>query len=306
MKLKIMMFVAGLALSMLALGAEPQIEIVVPFPPGGGQDILARSMQQVLLEKTKYNVIVLNKTGGDGAVAFQYYETNPSNKILMVSSGSTVFKKLISSPNYDPVNDLDYVASIGVQASIVMVPYDSKYQTIQDLLNDSKVHNVNCGASNSAGVFFLKYLAAKEKAPINIVPYKGSVAVTTAVMGKQIDCAVDAMAGYLLDGGAKRVRLLAVASTDFAKISNLKPIMDNELFEYFYGAAMSEKMDPEMRKTVIDVIANLKHDPEFVEKHKNIIALGYPSKFPTDYKKILIKTYQDLLAFKDKYNIGFE
>ena len=64
MKLKIMMFVAGLALSMLALGAEPQIEIVVPFPPGGGQDILARSMQQVLLEKTKaVFAITLGKEG---------------------------------------------------------------------------------------------------------------------------------------------------------------------------------------------------------------------------------------------------
>ena len=302
---KLKLGLVGLAASVSVMAAEPVIEIVVGYPPGGSQDLIARSLQQVLIEKANLKVVVNNKIGADGAVAYNYYALNPSNKILIVSPSNTVYKKLTGGVPYDPINDLDYIAPIGVQAFTFMVPYDSKYQTLADLEEDARHHNINCASPHGGGTFMLQYLSARDKFPLNIVPYKGGPAVETALLSKQVDCGVDAMAGFLPYAPDKKLRLLATFSTDYSHNTNSKPIADHELFEFFFGIGLSSKMDSELRNCIIDLAVNLKNDPEFVERHKSL-ALGYPPKMPADYKKVLNKNVQVLNEVKEKYKLGAE
>ena len=71
------------------------IEMIVPFPVGGGTDIVARNIQQELSRDLNLSITLLNKPGGDGAVAgTDFLLNNNPNKILIVSTGTSLFVKV--------------------------------------------------------------------------------------------------------------------------------------------------------------------------------------------------------------------
>jgi len=305
---KLKLGLVGLAASVSVMAAEPVIEIVVGFPAGGSNDLIGRSLQQVLIEKANFKVVVTNKIGGDGVVAYNYYSINPSNKILILSPSNTEYiaeYKKASGGTYDPINNLDYIVPIAVQAFTLMVPYDSKYQTLADLEEDARHHNINCGVQATTGTFMLQYLQARDKFPLNIIPYKGGAAVDAALLANQVDCGIDTMSGFIPYEASKKLRILTTFSTDHSHHTNIKPVDNHDLFEFFNAIGLSNKMDPEIRNRIIELTVNLKNDPEFVEKHKSL-GMGFPAKMPTDYKKVLQKNVQALSEVKEKYKLGAE
>ena len=145
MKKLLTTLVLGLA---TAAGAYAQawpskpVTLLVPFPPGGSTDMIARTVGAKLQEKLGGTFIVDNKAGAGGTVgAAQARRAAPDGYTIFVSSlGPFVIgPHLIKNVGYDPLKDVDYI-TVAVQApNVLAVPTSSPHKTFADLLKFMKV-----------------------------------------------------------------------------------------------------------------------------------------------------------------------
>ena len=135
--------VAALAVGLASTGALAQawpakpVTMIVPFPPGGSTDMIARSVVPKLQEKLGATFVVDNKPGAGGAIgAVQAKNAKPDGYTIFVSSlGPFVIgPHLLKNSGYDPIKDFDYI-TVAVQApNILAVRADSPYKTLADVI----------------------------------------------------------------------------------------------------------------------------------------------------------------------------
>ena len=138
---------AALAFGLAAVGAQAQwpnkpVTLVVPFPPGGSTDMIARAVVPKLVEVTKGNYVVDNKAGAGGTIgAAAVKRAAPDGYTFLVSSlGPFVIgPHLIKNSGYEPLKDFDYI-TVAVQApNVLAVRTDSPHKTFADVLKFMKV-----------------------------------------------------------------------------------------------------------------------------------------------------------------------
>ena len=157
MKLKSYVYV--LAFGLLASGlahAQPfpskPIKIVVPFGAGGVADLTARTVAQKLSESLGQPVVIDNKPGAGGVVAGDTVaKSEPDGyTLLLMSNGTAVSAGLFKSRPFDPVRDFTPVSTLGFFDIAVIVPADSKFKTLAELVAFGKAHpgKLNVGSIN--------------------------------------------------------------------------------------------------------------------------------------------------------------
>lgn len=114
-----------------------QIELVTGFPPGSGADVLVRYLGQELAELSGANVIVVNKAGAAGNIGAEYVaRANPDGHTLYIHAASSIAANmhLFRDPPIDVANDIQIAATINQQAFMLIVPADSEYETLEELV----------------------------------------------------------------------------------------------------------------------------------------------------------------------------
>lgn len=285
------------------------IEMLVPFPPGGPVDSIARAVRDELQKTLPYEIAVLNRPGSDGSIAAAEFLNSKTgtNKILIATTGSTLFNKLTKKSNtsFDPIDDLHMIGPVAVSSTVIAVSVDSPFQTFKDFVTHSRDHWVNCGTSNAMATFFAKTLAAKENLKINVVPFRGSADVSTNLLGKHIDCAIDAVPQYIELSKANRVRIIALSSIDMS--NNFKaPVAVNDVWQFdnFYAVALSMDMDSTTRKKIVSALDGLRSNIEF-NKNMNLRGFGLP-KINVEFTPRVQKDYQTLTVLKNTLNLDRE
>ena len=195
---------AGL-LSLLAAPALAQtrrtVTIVVPFPPGGSVDALARILQEGLQEKLNANVIVENKAGANGALgALQAARAAPDGNTLMVTFDShSTIPALLERPPLNVETDLLPVMLVGKAPYIVATSVKKPYQTFADVIAAAKTRPVTYGTSGpgSSGHLAMVMLGRKAGVPLDHVPYKGAGPAINDALGGHIDLICASVAALL-------------------------------------------------------------------------------------------------------------
>jgi tripartite-type tricarboxylate transporter receptor subunit TctC len=196
-----------------------QIRIVVPFPPGGATDIVARPLAQMLGEAIKALVIVDNRGGAGGTIGAEAVakSTPDGQTFLMATVGThainpTLYKKL----PYDAVKDFTPIALVAVAPVAIVVNPSLSVRNLADLvaLAKQKPGKLNYG---SAGVGTPGHLTGemfKSAAGINIqhVPYKGGAPALTDLIAGQIDMMFEPLQSALSNVQAGKIRALALSS----------------------------------------------------------------------------------------------
>src|SRR5690606_24844403 len=116
---------------------------VVGFPPGGGNDVLARLLGEQLQTEFGQLFVVENKPGANGFIAFEAVKrAEPDGYTLLIgpSSGMTVNPAVYKTLPYDPVADFAPISMIGGFPLIVTVHPDTPYKTLDDLVKDAKAN----------------------------------------------------------------------------------------------------------------------------------------------------------------------
>ena len=153
------------------------IRIIVPFAPGGSGDITARLVGKYIEDKTGQPFVVENKPGANGIVGALAVKTAPPDGYtLMLATTSTNAANIhmYKSPGYDPEKDFQVVGIIGSSGTFLVVPADSPYKTLADLLTDARAKpgKLNFGYFNASSQVPAEVLGEKAGVKWQGVGYK--------------------------------------------------------------------------------------------------------------------------------------
>lgn len=216
-------FVAAAVISLLSsAGAQDfptkTIRIIVPFTPGGSNDIVGRELAAGLQVRLKQTAIVENKPGGGGTIAYQYVaKSAPDGHTLMIAPASfTMGPHLSRNPVYNPVTEFAAVNLVAEVPFVMVVPASVPARTVQEFIALAK-NAPNKLTFASVGVGTPQHLAAelfKMHAQVDLihVPFRGATAVLPDLTAGRIDMfigAVNSLLPLLREG---KLRALATAS----------------------------------------------------------------------------------------------
>ena len=153
------------------------IRIIVPFAPGGSGDITARLVGKYIEDKTGQPFVVENKPGANGIVgALSVKTAPPDGYTLMLATTSTNAANIhmYKNPGYDPEKDFTVVGIIGSSGAFLVVPADSPYKSVAELLAFAKANpgKLNFGYFNASSQVPAEVLGTRAGVEWQGVAYK--------------------------------------------------------------------------------------------------------------------------------------
>jgi tripartite-type tricarboxylate transporter receptor subunit TctC len=194
------------ALGALALGAATRdgalaqawparpIRLIVPFPPGGGTDVISRQLAERIGANTGWTVVIDNRAGAGGNIGLDAVaKAAPDGYTIGMGQAANlaINPTLYAKMPFDPLRDFAPIGSIASQGLVVVVSAKSPVQTLADLVAAAKAkpqavslaHAGNGTVGHLGGVMF----ARRAGVELLIVPYKGAAPAVTELMGGQVD-----------------------------------------------------------------------------------------------------------------------
>lgn len=213
-----------LPVSAQSFPAKP-VRFVVPYPPGGPLDEIARAVGQKLTPVWGQQVLVDNRSGAGGSIGADVVAKSPPDGYTMVLGNSgpiTVNVTLRKNLPYDPRTDLAPVTQI-IGAPMVLVVHPSlPVRSVKELIALARAHPGKLNYA-SAGIGNLQHLGmenlqALAKVKMNHVPYKGAAPAFIDLLSGQVDLMFANIVGVLPHVSSKRVRAIAISATRGAAV----------------------------------------------------------------------------------------
>jgi tripartite-type tricarboxylate transporter receptor subunit TctC len=180
---------AGTGLAQGDYPAKP-IRMVVGFPPGGGNDILARLLSAKLQETWGQPVVVENRPGAASNIATEFVAKAPPDgyTLLFNAAGMVINPALYASIPFDPVRDFEPVSQLASFPFVLVVHPSVPAQSVKELVQLAKSRPGKLNYSAGAAAFQLAAELFKQQAGIDLnhVPYKGSVQAISAVLANEV------------------------------------------------------------------------------------------------------------------------
>lgn len=256
--------VLGVSFSGTLFAAYPDrpIKMVVPYPPGGSTDIVARAVGQKLSELMSTQVVIENKGGASGMIGAVQVAKSPADgyTLLMTASGPhSINVSLFKDIAYDPVKDFTPIILTAVYPLLMVVNAEHPAKNVQEFIdwaraNKGKVNFCSIGPgtpSHLAGELF-QSMAGVE---MTHIPYKGSSQAITDMLAGQCSVLFDSAlsSGPQVKGG--KLRALAIGSKDrvdsWSEIPTVSEAGLAGYEAYTWSALVAPAATP---KTVIDVL----------------------------------------------------
>jgi tripartite-type tricarboxylate transporter receptor subunit TctC len=196
--------------------AGASIRYVVPFPPGGLTDVMARSVGQALGERWKLNVVIDNRPGGGGQIGADAVAKAPPDGYTLLAITLTHAANVTLFPRapYNFAKDLKPVALLAGSPMLVVVPATSPIQSFGDLVAASKARPLNAGSSGNGTPPHLTLALFNDllKTKLQHVPYKGGAPSMTDLIGGQLDVVFSNFPESFPHVKSGKLRALAIAS----------------------------------------------------------------------------------------------
>jgi len=257
---------------------DKPVKFIVPAPPGGSIDVVARILAESLSSNSAHTVIVENKPGAGGAIAVQAMNAAPPDgqTILVLVSNILTEIPLVMKTTFDPFKDVTPVTTV-CRANMVLVSATSlPASDTAGLIDYLKTHRGGKGsyatysagtASHYAGVMFAK----KTGLDMQHVPFAGSPPALQQVMGGQIDVMFDGMGTALTQIKGGKLRPYAVASkTRSALLPDVPTTAEVGFAEIqvsnWIGTAVSSKVPPELVAKINSAIVKAASSPKVRER----------------------------------------
>ena len=245
---------AGLALLAAAGTIEAQqkypvrpIRLVVPFAPGGGTDIMARSIAQKLSQSFGQSVVVDNRPGGGGTIGTEtVVRANPDGYTMIIVSGSYAANAAVYKLPFDSVNDIAAVALVGETGNVIALPLAVPIRSIKELIAYDKASpgKLNYASTGTGGFTHLITELFNQMAGTQLmhIPYKGTGPALNDLLGGQIQVLFGSLPSTIPLIKQNRVRGIGVttpkrssAIPDIPAIGEVVPGYEAVLWYGFWG-----------------------------------------------------------------------
>jgi tripartite-type tricarboxylate transporter receptor subunit TctC len=226
-----------------AMAADPYpsqpIKWVVPFPPGGAMDSMARTLGEKLSTSMKQPVIIENRPGAGGSIGSGLVAkaAPDGHTIMIVSIGQAVNPSIYPKLPYDATKDFEPVSLVGIVPNMLVAHPSVKASNVKELIALAKAQPGKITYA-SAGNGTTVHLAAElfnSMAGVDLmhVPYKGSAPAVTDLMGGQVDVMFDSLSSAKPYVESGKLKALAVTTTKRSKaFPNVPTIAESGLPGY--------------------------------------------------------------------------
>ena len=192
------------------------VKLVVPFPPGGSVDPLARLLSVRLSESLGQQFIVENKPGASGSIGTAYVAKSPPDgyTFAVVFDTHAVNPSLIPNMPFDTIKDLAPVMLVGTAPMAVVTSPSKPYKTFADVIRAAKAKPdaVNYGSVGSGSLGHLTFMILQQAGGFKAVhvPYKGGGPMMTDAIGGQLETGIASVAAVGANVRGGKLRAVAV------------------------------------------------------------------------------------------------
>lgn len=198
---------------------DAPVKIVIPYPPGGGSDVLARPLAPMLAKQLQRSVIIDNRSGAAGNIGTAAVARSAADgtTLLLANNSQVINASLYPDPGYG-VADFVPVALLATTAIVLVVPAALPARSVEELVELAKKgpNGLNIGNSGTGTPGHLSAVLFGDRAgiPLVHVPYRGSGPVTIAVMSNEVQLSFLTAASVEPHIRSGALRALAVASAE--------------------------------------------------------------------------------------------
>ncbi|MBI1989918.1 MAG: tripartite tricarboxylate transporter substrate binding protein [Betaproteobacteria bacterium] len=281
--------VLSLSFNCFAQYPDRPVRLVVPWPPGGGVDIAARTIQQGLTENLKQPVVIDNRGGAGGTIGTAHAAKSPADgyTLLMASSSThAVAPSLYKNLPYDPIRDFAPVSFVETKPYLLVVHPSMPARNVKELIAVARASKIRLtmasagtGSSNHLVGELFQLLAGVK---FIHVPYKGTAPAGLAVISGECDLLIDQLAPSLPHIQAGKLRALAITmekrSPQLPQVMTLREsgITGGEAIGYTALVAPAGT-PPAILERLNAAVVSLLKSPAIVERFANQGSNAYPT-----------------------------
>ena len=254
------------------------VRIIVPFPPGGGTDIVARAVAQKLTDALGQTFLVDNRAGAGGTIGSEAAaKAVPDGYTLSIAASSThgAAPSLYPKLGYDPVKDFAPVTLVATTPFVLVVHPTLPVKSVPDFIALAKAHpgklnyaSAGTGSSNHLTVEMFDLMA---NIKTTHVPYKGTGPALVDLMGGQIDFVINDLSSLITYINTGKLKAIAVASSKRNAGVNVPTIAETVPgyeAEAWYGLLAPAKTPPAIVSKLYDEVIKALRTTDLRERLK--------------------------------------
>ena len=290
------------------------IRLIMPFPPGGPADVMARVVAEQIGATGGPTFVIESHPGAGTEIGTEYVARSaPDGNTLGIISNSFVVLPLTRKLKYDPFTDLVPICELAAFPPLIVVNSDSPYHTLADLIDVAHAQPgvltlATIGPATSSQMAFemLKHAA---KANITFVPFTGYTPAIQALLGNQVTAALADLSTLQGQVQSGKLRALAtMARKRVAQLPNVPTVTElgyNVQEEFFGGVVAPANTPKETIAKLTEIFSAALRSPEIKAKYANYGFLP-GGECGADYAAVLRKDYANYGQIIKDANIKME
>ena len=264
------------------------LKLIVPFPPGGASDIVARLIAIPLGEKLKQTVLVDNRPGGGTTIGAKAVITaNDGFHTLFVSNSApiSIAPYLFDAPPYDPIKDFTHAAMIGTVPNAFFVASTVPATTMPEFITWIKAQNkmvpFGSGGGGSIGHIVGDMFKSELKLNMEHIAYKGSAPMFQDMLGGHLSVGVNTLTEVAELAKQGKLRVIALTSPARSKtLPNIPTIVEagypKLVAENFVGISGPAGMPAAVVAKLNAAVNEALHDPKFIARLEDLAFIPKP------------------------------
>jgi tripartite-type tricarboxylate transporter receptor subunit TctC len=252
---------------------EGNVTFIVPVAPGGGTDLTFRGLAEAAHKHLDRSIVVLNLPGAGGAVGLSQAANKPANGLFLNSYTSEVFTLPIFQQLKFSAKDFKPVILVNEDPACLVVPADSKLNTLEAFIAEAKAKpgSISVGNSGFGNIWHISASAFAKKAGIELlqVPYNGASQTVTALLSNQVQAFVASppeVATYVESGKMKVLAVMAdKRSPAFPNVPTLKEKGIDLSIGTWRGLSVPAATPDATVKVLHDALAKAMQEKTFVD-----------------------------------------
>jgi putative tricarboxylic transport membrane protein len=280
------------------------IEFVAPFAPGGGSDVLARSIASIIesLKLCPQPLLVVNRSGGSGLVGTTSVAQQKGNQhVLVTFIPGQAQAALVAGKGAATFRELTPICNLALDEQLIVVKADSPLKTMKDIIAEAKKRpgELTIGGTGSGQDDQICQRVLERSAGIRMryVPFKSGGEAVTALLGGHVNMIWANPPEFVPQYEAKMVRPVAVAKatrmTDFPDVPTLKEIGHNVTYFFYRGIMAAQGIPAETAAFYEDMFKKLAESSAWKENYLKKYSLSPSWMGSKEFAKVVAQNEEE-------------